>query len=77
METITVTPSIHIDVHGPLDEDRPLCYLTLDNYPNDQSIPIFSHEVKPLILALTNAAVILANLWQGHQAPEPPAKEEP
>lgn len=61
MKRIDVTEGVFIEALGPDEAQDPIVYIVFDDYPDPQSIPIFSKEIKAMIEALTEAAVWLAD----------------
>jgi hypothetical protein len=64
MKKFEVCPGITLEALGPTEAETPLIYIIFDDYPERQSVPVFAHEIKALIAALTEAAVWLANQVQ-------------
>ena len=61
-----------IEALGPDEAEDPLVYIKAEDYPEDQVVIVFAREIKPLIVALTEAAVWLADeaaaMWLANEA---------
>ena len=49
-----------LEALGPDEAEIPLVYIVFEDYSERQAVPIFAHEIKALVAALTEASTWLA-----------------
>jgi hypothetical protein len=62
---IQVTEGVFIEVLRPGEVEHSLVFIVFDDPDNRQCVPIFACEIKVLIAALTEAAVMIADQMGG------------
>lgn len=61
MKIFKVTEELTVEALGPDEAEEPLIYIKAKDCPEDQVVVVFAREIRPLVAALTEAAVWLTN----------------